>query len=208
MERLWRRCNVQVEHEMTDRPVQGKDMVCTKYGGINEKHTFGKHKFFIQRHILNIYEQVVSWALKMQKLKIPLTKTRLFNEVGRNMGRLCGGRGSNVDLRWKGCIEPYNEWSYLFHFTSIFYFRDSWGGGGLWKIKLGQDTIRFVFYSLLSWGKYNNKEMNKARNLLSYTSKSKGDEWVSGYIFCFFKSKGLFRNIIYFLYIYKKYIYI
>ena len=55
------------------------------------------------------------------------------------------GEGCDECLDRKGCIEPNNKWSYLLCFLFIFYFRDCWGGDGLWKIKFRQDVIRFAF---------------------------------------------------------------
>lgn len=67
-------------------------------------------------------------------------------ECGEPMWR----EGSDEKLGGEGWVKPNDKWSYLLYFMFILYFRDCWGDGGLWKIKLGQDMIRFAFYNLLS----------------------------------------------------------
>ena len=69
------------------------------------------------------------------------------------------GEGCDECLDRKGFIEPNNKWSYLLYFLFIFYFRDCWGGGRLWKIKFRQDIIRFAF--IICFHKKNGKKKEK-----------------------------------------------
>ena len=60
LKKVWGDCEEDVMFKLKmrwlkDGVFQDKDKIRTKYEGIKEKHTFGKHKFFIQKHILNTF---------------------------------------------------------------------------------------------------------------------------------------------------------
>lgn len=86
-----------------------------------------------------LWWQMLSWVLKVQKLKTLLTKTRLFNETGRDMGRFCGEWQSDAKPKMKRLHRTLEWMVYLLHFMFTFYFSDL-GRWWLWKIKLGKKS--------------------------------------------------------------------